>query len=313
MCQRLMLAGNAFHHIGRDRAGLVRAIVPIRNDLVTIKVATDGSDELFYEVRGATPGAKAVTYPESEILHVRGRADSQGDGLVGQSILSAAREALGLSLATQKHGSRLFKNGARPGGVLVSPQALSPTAQQNLQKSWDANASGENAHRTAVLEGGVTYQQLGLSAEDSQFLETRKYQWAEIAAFFRIAPHKVGNLEKATYTNIEQQSSEYVTDTLIPWGGRIEARLKVALLTPDEIDQGYHFKFLWDGLLRGDTKSRMEAYALAIQNLILSPNEARERESLIPYEGGDDFKNPAITPKATGGDPDQSQDQGGQA
>ena len=199
-----------------------------------------------------------------------------------------AKNAIGIALATEEYGAAFFRNGARPGGVLEHPGVLKDPSK--LRESWHAVYGGTmNTGRIAVLEEGVKYQQIAIPPEEAQFLETRKFQIDEIARLYRVPPHMIGDLEKSSFNNIEQQSLEFVKYTLNPWVVRWEQSLQKALLT-DKEQKKYFIRFKVDGLLRGDYKCRMEGYAIGRQNGWLSANDIRSLEDMNPIEseeGGD--------------------------
>jgi len=219
------------------------------------------------------------------VLHIPGLGF---DGLVGYSPIAMAKNAIGMALATEEYGARFFANGANPGGVLEHPGVIKDV--QRVKDSWNAAYQGSgNAHRVAVLEEGMKFQAIGIPPEQAQFLETRKFQIDEIARIFRVPPHMVGDLEKSSFSNIEQQSLEFVKYTLDPWVVRWEQSLCQALLLPSEKNDLF-IRFNLDGLLRGDYASRMTGYATGRQNGWLSANDIRELEDMnrIPAsEGGD--------------------------
>jgi HK97 family phage portal protein len=200
-----------------------------------------------------------------------------------------AKNAIGMSLATEEYGASFFANGANPGGVLEHPGVIKDI--QRVKDSWNSAYQGSgNAHRIAVLEEGMKFQAIGIPPEQAQFLETRKFQINEIARIFRIPPHMVGDLEKSSFSNIEQQSLEFVKYTLNPWVVRWEQSLQQSLLLPSEKNSIF-IKFNVDGLLRGDYQSRMNGYAVGRQNGWLSANDIRELEDMnrIPAEEGGDL------------------------
>ena len=222
----------------------------------------------------------------SEVLHVPGLGF---DGLVGYSPIAMAKNAIGLAIAAEEYGSKFYANGAAPSGVLEHPNVLKDPAK--VRDSWNAAFGGSsNAHRVAVLEEGMKYTPISISPNEAQFLETRKFQINEIARIFRVPPHMVGDLEKSSFSNIEQQSLEFVKYTLNPWVCRWEQALQRALLDDDEKGK-YFFRFNVEGLLRGDYQSRMNGYATARQNGWMSANDIRELENLdrIPAELGGDL------------------------
>ena len=210
------------------------------------------------------------------------------DGLVGYSPIAMAKNAIGLSIATEEYGAKFFANGATPGGLLEFPGTVkNPDA---IRESWNKGFSSSNSHKIAILEEGMHYTPISISPNEAQFLETRKFQIDEIARIFRVPPHMVGDLEKSSFSNIEQQSLEYVKYTLEPWIVRWEQALNRALLSDSE-KAAYFVKFNVDGLLRGDYQSRMNGYATARQNGWMSANDIRELENLdrIPAELGGDL------------------------
>lgn len=284
----LALRGNFYAFINRngDPKGPVRELLPFNPGAVTPFLAPDTFDPL-YRVR-FTNGREEILPPE-KVLHVR---LFSLDGLVGLSPVTQGRESLGLSMATERHGAKLFSNGARPGGVLQTPTTLSPEAAARLREDWALKHEGiENSNRVAILEEGLTWAQTGLSSEDSQFLETRKYQRSEIAGLFRVPPHMIGDLDKATFSNIEHQALEFVTNGLLPYLTRIEQRIAMQLLTPVERETLYA-KFSVNALLRGDMNTRSTFYQRLEQCGAMSPNEIREYEDLNPRVGGDVWLTP---------------------
>ena len=199
-----------------------------------------------------------------------------------------AKNAVGMAIACEEYGAKFFANGATPGGILEHPGIVKDPAK--VRESWNAVYQGSsNAHRIAVLEEGMKYTPIGISPEQAQFLETRKFQINEIARIFRVPPHMVGDLEKSSFSNIEQQSLEFVKYTLEPWLVRWEQAMVRSLLSKTEKEQ-YFIKFNVDGLLRGDYESRMNGYATARQNGWMSANDIRQLENLdriSKKEGGD--------------------------
>jgi len=199
------------------------------------------------------------------------------------------KNAIGMAMATEEYGASFFANGANPGGVLEHPGVVKDP--KRVRESWNTVYQGSaNAHRIAVLEEGMKFHQIGIPPEEAQFLQTRKFQINEIARIFRVPPHMVGDLEKSSFSNIEQQSLEFVKYTLDPWVVRWEQALQQSLLLPSEKPR-YFVKFNVDGLLRGDYQSRMSGYATARQNGWMSANDIRELEDMnrIPAEEGGDL------------------------
>jgi HK97 family phage portal protein len=283
MQAHLCLRGNAYAIISWDGDRIVRELLPIHPDRVQVTQRADMS--LVYDITGAS-GA-AVSFPQEEILHVRGLSS---DGIVGRSVLSDAREVIGVASATQDYASRLFANDATPGVIIKHPARLGPEASKNLKASWDAAFSGSaNARRTAVLEEGMTIERLSMTADDSQFLETRKFTRSEISGIFRVPPHLIGDLDRATFSNIEHMGIDFVTHCIRPWLVRWEQALSKALIVAP---QTYFPEFNVDALLRGDIKSRYEAYAVGRNWGWLSANDIRSLENLNPVDDGDEYLQP---------------------
>ena len=201
-------------------------------------------------------------------------------------------QAVGLGLATEEFGARFFGNGARPGMVLQHPGTLTGEGFKNLKESWEEEHGGlSQSHRVRILEEGMTANVVGVPPEEAQFLETRQFQAQEIARIFRMPPHKIGLLENATFSNIEHQAIEFVTDTIRPWLVNYEQAMMRQLLSPEQRAQ-YFVEFLVEGLLRGDTASRYQAYGIGRQNGWLSVNDIRELENMDVIEGGDEYLTP---------------------
>ena len=253
-------------------------------------VDRDSRGQLVYQYMRTSEDAplsneSVVPLAPSDVLHIPGLGF---DGLVGYSPIAMAKNAIGMAIATEEYGAKFFANGAAPGGVLQHPGIIKDP--QKVKESWnDMYRGSANAHRVAVLEEGMKYQQIGISPEQAQFLETRKFQINEIARIFRIPPHMVGDLEKSSFSNIEQQSLEFVKYTLDPWVCRWEQSMARRLLLDSEKPR-FFIKFNLEGLLRGDYQSRMNGYAIGRQNGWMSANDIRALENLdrIPAEQGGD-------------------------
>ena len=281
----LLLWGNAYAQIIRNGRNEIIALYPLMPNKMSVD--RDENGHLFYTYyRGPDEAIKnkdlAVTLQPSDVLHIPGLGF---DGLVGYSPIAMAKNAIGLSIATEEYGARFFANGATPGGILEFPGTVKNP--ESIRESWNKGFSGNNAHKVAILEEGMKYTPISISPEQAQFLETRKFQIDEIARIFRVPPHMVGDLEKSSFSNIEQQSLEFVKYTLEPWIIRWEQSLNRALLSETE-KPDYFVKFNVDGLLRGDYQSRMNGYAIARQNGWMSANDIRSLEQLdlIPDELG---------------------------
>ena len=285
----LLLWGNAYAQIIRNGKGEVIALYPLMPDRMTVD--RDKNGKLYYKYTKSNDDAPTmetglVILDPSDVLHVPGLGF---DGLVGYSPIAMAKNAIGLAIAAEEYGSKFYANGAAPSGVLEHPGTLKDPAR--VRDSWNSTFGGSsNSHKVAVLEEGMKYTPISISPNEAQFLETRKFQINEIARIFRVPPHMVGDLEKSSFSNIEQQSLEFVKYTLDPWVIRWEQALYRTLLSEEE-KKTLFFKFNVEGLLRGDYASRMNGYATARQNGWMSANDIRELEDLdrIPAELGGDL------------------------
>lgn len=285
----LLLWGNAYAQVIRNGKGEVVALYPLMPNRMTVD--RDENGRLYYQYTRYKDEAlqskdSTVILQPSDVLHIPGLGF---DGLVGYSPIAMAKNAIGMAIACEEYGAKFFANGAAPGGVLEHPGTIKDP--QRVRESWQSTFGGSgNANKIAVLEEGMKYTPIGISPEQAQFLETRKFQINEIARIFRVPPHMVGDLEKSSFSNIEQQSLEFVKYTLDPWVIRWEQSIMRTLLSPDEKKQ-YFVKFNLEGLLRGDYQSRMNGYAVARQNGWMSANDIRELENLdrIPAEDGGDL------------------------
>ena len=285
----LLLWGNAYAQIIRNGKNEIVALYPLMPNKMSVD--RDENGRLYYTYyRGSDEAIKnkefAVTLQPSDVLHIPGLGF---DGLVGYSPIAMAKNAIGMAIACEEYGAKFFANGAAPGGVLEHPGTIKDP--QRVRESWQSTFGGSgNANKIAVLEEGMKYTPIGISPEQAQFLETRKFQINEIARIFRVPPHMVGDLEKSSFSNIEQQSLEFVKYTLDPWVIRWEQSIQRSLLSKDE-KAVYFVKFNLEGLLRGDYQSRMNGYAIGRQNGWMSANDIRELENLdrIPAEDGGDL------------------------
>ena len=285
----LLLWGNAYAQVIRNGKGEVIALYPLMPN--KMMVDRDERGQLYYSYQRGNDEAvrskdQTVILRPSDVLHIPGLGF---DGLVGYSPIAMAKNAIGMAIACEEYGAKFFANGAAPGGVLEHPGTIKDP--QRVRESWQSTFGGSgNANKIAVLEEGMKYTPIGISPEQAQFLETRKFQINEIARIFRVPPHMVGDLEKSSFSNIEQQSLEFVKYTLDPWVTRWEQSIQRSLLTQEE-KATYFVKFNLEGLLRGDYQSRMNGYATARQNGWMSANDIRELENLdrIPAEEGGDL------------------------
>ena len=287
LMSHLLIWGNAYAQIIRDGAGRVLGLYPLLPDKMDVQRDDRGNIYYVYS-RNSDENPMFKEYGDirlkaEDVLHIPGLGF---DGLIGYSPIAMAKNAVGMTLACEEYGASFFANGANPGGVLEHPGVLKDPSK--VRKSWNSVYRGvNNAHKIAVLEEGMKYQQIGIPPEEAQFLETRKFQINEIARLYRIPPHMIGDLDKSSFSNIEQQSLEFVKYTLDPWVIRWEQSLQRSLLLPGEKGK-YFIKLNVDGLLRGDYQSRMNGYAVGRQNGWFSANDIREMENMnpIPDEQG---------------------------
>ncbi|GEC02963.1 hypothetical protein SSP24_06180 [Streptomyces spinoverrucosus] len=276
--------------VTHERTGVIEELWPLRPDRVRIKVRQLGKGrvERWVQYRDDVNGIYANLAP-GEFLCINGLGD---DGVTGYSVVELAANSIGLGLATEHYGAKTFSNGAAPAGALSHPENLSPEARKRMADDWENIHRGiDRAHRVAILEEGVTWQQVGLPNDANQFLETRKLQVTDMARWLRLPPHKVGDLERATFSNIEEQQIDYVSSALSAWLTRWEQAILTQLLLPEERVRFFP-EHLVDALLRGNTMARYQAYAVGRQWGWLSANDVRERENMNPVDGGDAYLVP---------------------
>ena len=281
MLTHLLLYGNSYCQIIRTGRSQIDSLYPLLPD--HMEVDRDSKGNLTYTY--TTSDGKTVVIKPQDILHIPGLGF---DGIIGYSPIALEKNAIGLGIASEEYGSKFFSNGARPSGILTHPNTVkNPKA---VRESWNSAYGGSsNSNRVAILEEGMTFTPLSIPNNEAQFLETRKFQVDEICRIFRVPPHLVGNLEHATFSNIEHQSIDFAVHTIRPWLVRIEQSMNRALFTDQEKGR-FYVQFNIDGLMRGDYKSRMEGYAIARQNGWMSANDIRalENQNPIPKEEGGD-------------------------
>jgi HK97 family phage portal protein len=285
MVGHAMMRGNGYARKVPGPKGPVDQLVPMHPDRVTAERGMTGV--LRYRIRNED-GTEEVLNQE-DVFHLKGKSS---DGITGVSVLTYARDSIGMALATEEYGGRLFSQGTRLSGVLQTEQKLDKPVQQRLKASWESTYSGlKNAHRVAVLEQGLKWQQLGMTNEDAQFLDTRSFQVVDIARWFRVPPHMIGETSKATSwgTGIEQMSIGFVVYTLLSWMTRIQQAVRRDLIIAT--DQ-YFAEFLVDALLRGDIKSRYEAYNIGRNGGWLSVNDIRRAENMNSLANGNVYLEP---------------------
>ena len=281
MLAHLLLYGNSYSQIIRSGKNSIVGLYPLLPD--HMDVDRDSKGNLTYTY--TTSDGKTVVIKPTDVLHIPGLGF---DGVMGYSPIALEKSAIGLGLASEEYGSKFFSNGARPSGILTHPNTVkNPRA---IRDSWNSAYGGStNANRVAILEEGMTFTPLSIPNNEAQFLETRKFQVEEICRIFRVPPHLVGDLEHATFSNIEHMSIDFAVHTIRPWLVRIEQAMNRALFSDQEKGH-FYVQFNIDGLMRGDYKSRMEGYAIARQNGWMSANDIRalENQNPIPKEEGGD-------------------------
>lgn len=272
--------GSHYSEKEHNNAGKVIALWPLNPAKMDIN-RVNGQLVYLYTL----PSGEVKIFPSWRIHHLRGLSN---DGIKGYLTTELMKEPIGLGLGTEEYGSRFFGNGARPGAVLKMPGKLSQPAYERLKKSMDEDHGGlTNSHRMKILEEGLDIQTIGVPPEEAQFLETRKFQVVEMARIFRVPPHMIGDLDRATFSNIEEQSLNFAIYTLTPWLVRDEQRLTADLLSDVE-QQTLQIEYLVDGLLRGNIQGRYAAYQTAVNGGWVTRNEVRERENMNPLDGLDD-------------------------
>ena len=280
----LALRGNAYNQIITNAKGEVVELMPLHPDRIRLELLPSGEYRYRFTDRFGTESI----LPRGEVWHLRGLSS---DGLMGMSPIELARENLGMALAAQDYGARFFANDAKPtGGWIEFPGSFKDSeAKKVFRESYQQAQSGANRGKVLVLENGMKFHEVGVTNKDAQFLELRKFQITDVARLFRVPPHMIGDLDRATFSNIEQQSLEFVMHTMTPWAERWEASIESELLLEgDDIEVEFDFA----NLMRGDAASRASYYQSGIQNGWLTRNEARIAENLNPLEGLDEPLRP---------------------
>lgn len=280
-----VMGGNGFAQIARrSGTGVAQELYPLRPQQVRIE--RDQKKQLVYLVKDG--GSPEVTYTvqrgkPQDILHVKGPTI---DGIMGYSVISMARQSWGTANAAERYAATFYANGGRtPYNLKLTQPFKNTTDFDKFRSDWEATYSQPN--KVPILEPWLEYQQTGMSLADAQFLGTRQFNIPEICRWFLVSPHLVGDLSRATFSNIEQLALEFVKMTLMAWMVRWEQGMWRCLLTPDEKNQGYYFRHNVNGLLRGDFVSRMAGYASALQNGHLNQDEVRGLEDLNPLPNGE--------------------------
>jgi HK97 family phage portal protein len=303
LMQHVLLHGNGYAEIDWAPNGQVQALWPLLSAQMQV-VRRNGV--LVY--RYTLPTGQTIELPSYRVFHLRGMT---GDGLEGWSVIrSLMNEAVGLGLATQEYGARFFGNGARPGIVLEHPSTLSDKAYANLKAGWNDSHEGlSNAHRLRILEEGMKVNTISVPPEEAQFLETRKFQVTEIARAFGVPPHLIGDMERATFSNIEHQYMEFLQFSLGPWLVQLEQTIHSQLMRLAEREV-FFVEHVRDAILQADTATRYQAYAIGRQWGWLSVNDIRDLENMNPVDDGDQYLVPMnMVDAGQAGEPQEAQDE----
>jgi len=269
--------GNGYAYIERDNANRVEGLYPLMPNKTWPERRRDTNEIVYWT---SLPDGQFRWIPKRDVFHLHGLGF---DGMTGYSPVHMAREAIGLGLAAEEFGARFYGQGTHLGGFVSYPESLSEEAYNRLKESMNEQYQGlGKSHLLLLLEEGGSFERMGIPPNEAQFLETRKYQVQEIARIFRVPVHMLGDLERATHTNIEHQALEFVTQTLRPWLVRWEQEIKFKLIT----DKNYFAEHVAEGLLRGDIQARYNAYAVGRQNGWLNADEIRELENMNPMPEG---------------------------
>jgi HK97 family phage portal protein len=292
----LLLRGNAYAYIVRSMGRIV-ALLPLHPDRCQPEAQKDASIKYRY----THPDQRQEVFNQEEVLHLRGMTM---DGINGLSVLTYARHSMGLSIRAEEAGARLFSQGNLTGGYFAHPGALGEEAYERLKEELASQYGGaENAHRIMLLEEGLKFERIGLSAVDAQFLQIRGFQRTDIGMFFGVPPHLYGDTEKTSSwgTGVEQMTIGFVVYTMTDWAKTWEEGFNFSCLNDNEFVDYYHH-FNMNALLRGDLKARTEHY-VSMHNIgVYSPNDIREKEDENPREGGDEYFVPMNMASSGGGD-----------
>ena len=278
--------GNGYAEIIREDGGRPYSLDPIHPTKVTIDDSGNYGDSPYaYLVSGKTAGSTQKVILPEDMFHVRGRVSD--DDILGKGIITQARESVGFGLATERHGSSYFGNGARPNVVVTHPGRLSEEARKNFRREWkELHGGPDKAGELALLQEGAKVELMNVSNEDSQFLESRQFNVQEIARWYNVPPHMIGDLSRATFSNIESQGIDFVTYSLNPWLCEWESEIYCKLLSEKE-KETYYAKHNVNALLRGDSAARAAFYQ-ALWNIgVFSDNDIRALEDMNPIPEGD--------------------------
>lgn len=296
------LRGNSFCEIVEDGRGGIDELIPLHPDRVQIELLNNGS----YRYRYRNQDGSEQVFRRDQIWHLRGLSS---DGIVGMNPIELQRESIASGLGAQEYGNRFFANDAKPTGgwIEFAGKFSDKESRQTFRDTWQAANGGNNRGKVAVLENGMKYHEIGINNKDSQFLETRQFNISDIARIFRVPPHLIGDLTKATFSNIEQQSLDFVIYTMTPWGTRGQSSIQTNLLGEEsDLEVEISFKVL----LRGDQASRSDYYHNGILDGWMTRNEAREEEGMDPLPGLDEPLRPLNMVEESETDPDDDPEAG---
>ena len=278
----ICLRGNSYSYIVRTGDGRVVELLPLPSDAVSVNVTAQNTVEYQIEL-GQEGNTRTITAQPSEVLHLK---NLTLDGINGISPIAYNSELLSSAINARDHSNSVFTNGATPRGVLETDGILSDEAFENLKSSWSAAHGGTaNANKVAILESGMTFKPVSLSPADVQLLDSRKYSRSEIAGMFRVPPHMIGDLERATYSNIGHQSLDFYKSAISPWLTQFESRLNFSLLG----NSMSCFRFDIAELIRGDVEAEVASYRSLVEMGVLSPNEVRAKLGMNPRDKGDEY------------------------
>jgi HK97 family phage portal protein len=289
LMKNALLSGNGVAWIQRDGRGAPIALYPLPPDNVTLEVV---NNEPIYVVQFPYQDkSEKVALSFRDVIHIKNLTNN---GYWGYDTISYARNSIGLGLATEQHGNRFFKNNARPSVVLETDGTIDKERADNLLASWnEMHAGSNNAYKTALLSGGMKAKIMSINNDNAQWLDSRKFQRQEVASWFNIPPHKLGDSSKTSFSSLEAENRSYADMTLMNWIVEIEQQLDNKLLTARQRQRDqYNFEFLTAGLLRADLITRYQSYQIGISSEFLSPNEVRKLENMPSREGGDTYQNP---------------------
>ncbi|TFF45781.1 phage portal protein [Bacillus thuringiensis] len=268
MMTHVTIRGNAYSLIEFDKYGEIKSLVPL-NPEHTRPYVDPKSGMLWYQT---SHNGKPLELYDEQVLHFKGMSE---DGINGKSPIAVVREHIGAQAAATKYNAKLYKNDATPRGILKVPTMLKSPAKDEVRKEWKRVNAGESI---AIVDNGLEYQSISVPLQDAQFIESMKFNKSQISAIFKVPLHKVNELERSTFNNIEHQSIEYVKNTLQPWLTMFEQEINTKCFTDKELDDGYYVRYNVNSELRGDSKSRAEFYEIMQRISGLNTNEIRELE-----------------------------------